>query len=150
MVGGVNVVLLIHNFGISLWLAFTLNDDNVPTWSNEAKSNSIRSLYARSRYSRSGKFFNLNNYNFTWLFDIIVKRYINFNNITWKASSVISFILLPRKLIYFNSFMFINALLSILSIALSSKFIIVNFGRSTNVWVWIVLIILNEKFTSSR
>lgn len=31
VVGGVNVVLLIHNFGISLWLAFTLNEDNVPT-----------------------------------------------------------------------------------------------------------------------
>lgn len=46
--------------------------------------------------------------------------------------------------------MFINARLSILSIPLSSKFIIVNFGRSTNVWVWIVLIMLNEKFTSSR
>lgn len=71
-------------------------------------------------------------------------------NVTWKASSVISFILLPLRLIYFNSFMFMNARLSILSIALSSKFIIVNFGRSTNVWVRIVLIMLKEKFTSSR
>lgn len=85
VVGGVNVVLLIHNFGISLWLAFTLNEDNVPTWSNEAKSNSARSLYARSRYSRSGKFFNLNNYNFIWLFDktfMFWNKSMNFNNIS--------------------------------------------------------------------
>lgn len=196
-VGGVKVVLFIHNLEILLWLTLTLNDDNVPTWSKEAKSNSLRLLYARSRNSRSGKFWNNKNirqrileFNFSIVIFKIVNMWEKFHwrfiwfwmlhriysqkqirtfqytlvylarhipratrmfeyQITWKASSVMSVILLPRKLMYLSRFIFMKARLSILSMALSSRLIVIKADKSTNVWVCTFLTWLNAKLISS-